>query len=251
MRRTPGPGGPPVRARARQHADRRSAGNLEGQLQHAAEEDRPGQRQTGGSKYGAANSAMTMKTTLSSTGVNAGQRKAAPGVEDAAGQRDQRHEEDVGEGDAGQLDGQFELAGIGGEARRRDRRAAARPRCRGGDASRTRKSSAGDMVDQQPGFLVAALVLVFAEDRHEGLRESAFGEHPAQQVGQLEGDEEGVGRQAGAKGAGDDEIADETENARQQRHAADRGEGAEKIHAQLVEQLIRNFNLLQRIKFGQ
>jgi hypothetical protein len=86
------------------------------------------------------------------------------------------------------------------------------------------------VVDQQQGFAVAALVLVFAEDGHEGLREGALGEHPAQQVGELEGDEEGVGRHAGAEAAGDDEVADETENAREQRHAADRGEGAKKIH---------------------
>ena len=33
-----------------------------------------------------------------------------------------------------------------------------------------------------------------------------------------------------AKSAGNDEIADETEDAREQRHAADRGEGAKKIH---------------------
>jgi hypothetical protein len=41
-------------------------------LQHAAEEDRPGQGQTGGSNQGAANSAMPMKDRLSSTGVKAG-----------------------------------------------------------------------------------------------------------------------------------------------------------------------------------
>ncbi len=86
------------------------------------------------------------------------------------------------------------------------------------------------MFDQQQRFLVAAPVLVFAENGHEGLRKRAFGEHTAQQVGQLEGDEEGIRRQPGAEGAGDDEVANETENSREQRHAADRRQGAEKIH---------------------
>ena len=160
------------------------------------------------------------------------------------------------------VDRQLELAGVGGEA------GGGNPdqhRC-GGDANRCHGEEdhgqdAGDVIDQAEGFHVAALVLVFAEDGHEGLREGALGEQPAQQVGQLEGDEEGVGRQSGAERAGDDEVAHEAEDAREQRHAADRGEGAKQIHrvrrclkwrvkaiilrcvaavAQLVEQLIRN-----------
>ena len=82
------------------------------------------------------------------------------------------------------------------------------------------------MVDQPQGFLIAALVFVFAEDGYERLRKRTLGKHPAQQVGQFEGDEEGIRRQTGAEGAGDDEISDEAENSREQSHAADRDEGA-------------------------
>ena len=47
------------------------------------------------------------------------------------------------------------------------------------------------MIDQALRLPIAEPVLVFTEDRHEGLGEGAFGEQPAQQVGQLEGDEKG------------------------------------------------------------
>jgi hypothetical protein len=54
---------------------------------------------------------------------------------------------------------------------------------------------------------------VFAEDGHEGLRECALGKHAAQQVGQPEGDEEGIGGRTRAEGARDEEVAYETEDA--------------------------------------
>ena len=73
----------------------------------------------------------------------------------------------------------------------------------------------------------AAPVPVFRQQRDERLREGAFGEQPAQQVGQPEGDEEGVGHHAGAEGTGDDEVADEAEDAGKQSHAADRGQRAQ------------------------
>jgi hypothetical protein len=70
-----------------------------------------------------------------------------------------------------------------------------------------------------------------AEHRHEGLREGAFGKQAAQQVGQLEGDKEGVGEHAGPESARDHEVADKTEDARQQGHAADGGESLQEVHA--------------------
>ena len=81
------------------------------------------------------------------------------------------------------------------------------------------------------GGLGALAVLVFRQDGHEGLRKRAFGKHAPQQVGQAEGDEEGVGRHAGPEGARDHEVAHEAEDAGQQRHAADGGEGAQEVHA--------------------
>jgi hypothetical protein len=83
---------------------------------------------------------------------------------------------------------------------------------------------AGDAIDQVWVSSSPRRFLYSAEDGHEGLRERALGKHAAQQVGQAEGDEEGVGRHAGAEGARDDEVAHEAEDAGQQGHAADGGE---------------------------
>ena len=80
------------------------------------------------------------------------------------------------------------------------------------------------MIDQQPRVRFAATVLVFGEYRHESLGKRAFGKQPAQQVGDLESNEERVGREPRAERARHHRIADKTENARQQRHAAHRSE---------------------------
>ena len=57
------------------------------------------------------------------------------------------------------------------------------------------------MVDQGLGGLLAVLGFIFRQDRHEGLRERAFGEQAPQQVRQAECDNEGIGIGRGAKGA--------------------------------------------------
>ena len=44
---------------------------------------------------------------------------------------------------------------------------------------------AGDRVDQLADLVGAALGAIFGHDRHEGLRERALGEQPAQQVRDL------------------------------------------------------------------
>ncbi|TXT23017.1 MAG: hypothetical protein FD134_2327 [Gallionellaceae bacterium] len=69
------------------------------------------------------------------------------------------------------------------------------------------------MVGQQFGFFLAAAVFVLAENRHEGLRERAFREQSPQQVGQLEGNKESVGRHAGAEHARDQYVADKGQDA--------------------------------------
>ncbi|MPM42526.1 hypothetical protein SDC9_89191 [bioreactor metagenome] len=68
------------------------------------------------------------------------------------------------------------------------------------------------MVDQRARVLLAPLVLVLPQYGDERLGECAFGEHAAEQVGQLEGNEKRVGCQSGAKCASDDEIANKAEN---------------------------------------
>ena len=101
------------------------------------------------------------------------------------------------------------------------------------DEQDQRQQQPGDVIHQHAGLGVPAPGLVFGQNRHEGLRKRALGEQPAQQVGDAEGDEEGVGVEPRAEDAGDDGVAHEAENARQQRHAAHGGEGLEQIHGAL------------------
>ena len=66
---------------------------------------------------------------------------------------------------------------------------------------------------------------------HEGRREGALGEQAAEEVRQLEGDEEGVGHGARAQHRRQHDVADEAHEPAQQREAADGGDGAAEAHA--------------------
>ena len=92
---------------------------------------------TGCSKYGETQAANTIITTLSTTDVNAGSANLLIAVEHAAGERGERHEQQVGEGPAQHLDGQLELAGL---LRREARRADADDHRRDDHAERSRRS---------------------------------------------------------------------------------------------------------------
>src|SRR5438552_18964659 len=74
---------------------------------------------------------------------------------------------------------------------------------------------------------------MLGEDRHESLREGALGEQPQQQVRDAEDDEEGVGGEARAEGAGDDEVAQVAQDAADQGQVADRGQGAQEVNARI------------------
>ena len=147
------------------------------------------------------------------------------GIEDTCRHRDQRDEEDVRCGDAQQLHGQVELRGVLEEAGRAD----VYQYRRGDDADqRHRKQDdrqhGGDVIDQQLGFFMSAAVPVFAENRHECLGKRTLREQAAQQVGQLECNEEGIGRHARTEYSGDQHVAHEREDARNKGQAADGGQ---------------------------
>jgi hypothetical protein len=75
------------------------------------------------------------------------------------------------------------------------------------------------------------MVLQLAREQgHEGRREGALGEQAAEEVRQLEGDEEGVGHSTRAQHRRQHDIADETHDPAQQREAADGGDGAAEAH---------------------
>ncbi len=62
------------------------------------------------------------------------------------------------------------------------------------------------------GLVGVASLYIVAEHRHERGAEGPLGKKPPQEIGQLQGDEKGVGPHTRPKKAGDDHIADETEN---------------------------------------
>ena len=69
------------------------------------------------------------------------------------------------------------------------------------------------MVRQDTRGAPALLIFVLGEDGYKGLRERALGKQATQQVGDAEGDEEGVGVDRGAEGSGDQKLANQAGDA--------------------------------------
>ena len=121
-------------------------------------------------------------------------------VEDAAGERDQRYEQDVREHDPDHRRGQFDFAGCAREAsgKRIDE-----PRSREHAEDRQQQQCDGekrtDASDQRSRLVEAALPPIFGEDRDEGLRERPLREQPAQDIGEPERRLECVHLQSGAE----------------------------------------------------
>ncbi|KFB72842.1 MAG: hypothetical protein AW09_001940 [Candidatus Accumulibacter phosphatis] len=227
--------------KSRQHANTPQARDLEGELQGTTKKDGPAEGHDRRVEVGRCKECHQNERNIEQHRRECGYGEAAPGIENATGQRDQRHEKDVGESDARQLDGQGKLFGVIGKTRSRKVNEYRRGRhAEQGDRQHDEKQQTRDTVYQLPGLLGWTLVPVLAKDRNEGLRKSAFGKQSAQQVGELEGNKESVGQRPGTESAGDHEIADKTEYARQQGHTADGGEGLQEVHGLSGQRLRRN-----------
>ena len=155
-------------------------------------------------------------------------------VQHAAIERGERDEEQIGKGDAAELDGHGEGRRIVAHAGRQQ----AHDQRHGDDQDRRERhqhqQQGGMGLAGEGDRLGAAMVLQLArEQRHEGRREGAFGEQAAEEVRQLESDEEGVGHRARAQHRRQHDVADEARDAAQQREAADGGDGAAEAHAPL------------------
>ncbi len=83
------------------------------------------------------------------------------------------------------------------------------------------------MPDEQSRLRVVPPGADVGQHGDERLLESAFREHPAQQIGEAERDVEGVGLGARAEQAGDEHVPHEPGDPGQQGQAADGGERAE------------------------
>jgi hypothetical protein len=77
---------------------------------------------------------------------------------------------------------------------------------------------------------LAAVLPAAQPQRHERRIERALRQQPAEQVRDLQGDEECVGQRAGAENGRDRHVAQERESARQQGRAADGTDVARQGH---------------------
>ena len=178
---------------------------------------------------GAIHSATMIMTTFMITCVYAGSANLAVAVEHAGEQRAQRDEEQIGEGPA--------------QHRHREvatcRRSACQPganaRMMSGAAITPSKVTKNSTTPKVPATASTSsrtsscgrLHLVFADDRHEGLRERAFGEQAAQEVRDLERHQPGVHEGAGAEGLRIDHVAGQAGDTRHQRGHTDHGRALE------------------------
>ena len=171
----------------------------------------------------AASASVTHHRQIEQDRSRGGGGKALQRVEDAAIERDQRDQQQIGKGDAGEFDGERKPAGVARKARRQhvDHRRREQQRHRQ-QHDLARQQQREDAVGKHSGARGAALRADAGIGRHEGGVEGAFGEDGAEMIGQPEGDEKGVGHRPGAEHRGQDDVADEAGEPRQQRQAADR-----------------------------
>jgi hypothetical protein len=144
-------------------------------------------------------------------------------VEDAAIERHQRNQQQIGKRDARELDGEREPPRIMREAGREelDHRRGEHQRD-GEEHELDRKQQREDAIREQrrrPGALGRADARI---GRHEGRVERALGENGAEMIGQAERHEERIRHRAGAQDGRQHDVAREAGETRHQRQAADR-----------------------------
>ena len=220
-----------AQARQHQHADLLQRRQLPEKLRQAADQHRPAQRHDRRIEIGRQPDGEDDHADVQQGRHEGGYRETVPGVEHRAKQRRQGNQQDVGEGHPQQVDSQGETFRLVGEARRADPDDPGRGQhAEQRDQRQHQGQQAGHIGEEGTGRFLTLLSLVLGQDRHERLGEGAFGENASQQVGQLEGDDEGVRCHAGTEDARNQGIADETQHAGNHGQGADGGQGLEQIH---------------------
>jgi hypothetical protein len=157
--------------------------------------------------------------------------EAVERVQDPAEQRHQGQEQEIGEGDAAQLDRQIELLRVRGKSRCQQVHEPGHGRHGGRRKSQqARQQHRQGLLAESPGGGLAVLLQAAREERHEGGVEGALAEQPAEQVGQAESHEKDVGDRPGAELVGDQDVAQETQHPADSGVAADRGKGTKERH---------------------
>jgi hypothetical protein len=225
----------PIEAGLGQHADRQQRTNLQEQLREAADRHTPREREDRRIHEAREKDRRTDHRQVQQHRRERGNGEPPEHVQHAASERDQRHEQDVREDDADHLGRQLDLAGRAREsAGQRVDQPRRRERPRDGQHDQHDGEQRADVADECARRLEAAPAPVFSEDGHERLRERAFGEEATQQVRKPEGGLERVHLQPRTEGGCLDRFAQETGDARQQRHPADCREGTEEIQVGML-----------------
>ena len=156
---------------------------------------------------------------MSRIGAAAAAAKRCKRIEDAAIERHQRDQQQIGKGDAGEIDREREAA-----AGRCAKPGASRSITAGVNSKATASSTiwlASSSVKMRSANSAAAFGPALLADagigRHEGGVEGAFGEDGAEMIGQPQRDEEGIGHRPGAEHRGQHDVADKAGDPRQQR----------------------------------
>ena len=215
----------------RQHAQAPQRRDLDRELGDAADEHPGGKRVDGRVEVLREAERRADEAQVQQHRREGGHREPAPGVEDAGGERHQRHEQDVREHPAGHHHRGIEGLGLARQAgghqpdqRRRGDHAEQR------DREQNPEERGRDLVDHLPGASARRTAHGHGPASDEGLREGPFREHAPQQVRQAEGDEERVGEDRCAEDGGGEVLADQSGDPGEQRQAADRGCRPEQIH---------------------
>jgi len=193
-------------------------GQLHRQLQEPPDHDADGQRQNGLGEIIPQEERRPDHAEVQDDGREGRRGEVPQRVQDPHAQGHERDEKDVGEHDPGEQHREGVLVRGGPEAggHNRDdggRKNDARNRDDHEDDRQEREGHPG----QLEGVLAGFRLEVLREDGHEGDGERPLGKESPQQVRDPEGDEEGVRGKARAEEAGHNDIADESEDAREHR----------------------------------
>ena len=161
-----------------------------------------------------------------------GRGKALIGVQDATDKGQQRHEDQIGKAIRAISTVRSYLAGSSTKPGARAQTTnGMKIWARAVSASRQNSRRRADFAGEAPRALVAFFLDRTAEQRNEGGVEGPFGKQAAEQVGQPEGDHEGIGNGTGPDSGGQQHVTDEAEQPAGQGGSADRREIAHKTHA--------------------
>ena len=217
----------PRPAERRQHALPRGVGGEQRHLEAAGDEHAPGRRVTRGRKEERQRERRDHRE-VEQDRRRRGRRKAAERIEDAAVERHQRDQQQIGKGDARELDREREALAVVREARRQHRDHRRREDQRDREQHRLHdEQQREDAVGEQLRRVGAGLLADARIGGHEGGVERAFGEDRAEMIGQPQRHEEGVGDRARAEDGRQHDVAHKAGDARQQREAADREDASD------------------------